>query len=558
MGLCNTITNFYALDSTPLERFLHWEEKTPDATFLRQPIDDVWKVYTYREAGREVRRLAGTLRKMLPERSHVAILSKNCAHWIISDLAIMLSGNISVPLYPTLSAAGIHDILVHSEARLILLGKLDNFQSQRPGIPSEMPRISFPFYGITEGTQWHDLMEPAESPGSKPAPDQVATIMYSSGTTGTPKGVLLTHGAFGFVGRTVAKHLGITTPERFFSYLPLSHIAERALMEMVALHSGSSISFSESLEKFQGNIQHEKPTIFGGVPRIYTKFQEGILKKLPQEKLDWLLRIPLVNGLIRKTIRKKLGFADTRVIVSGAAPSPVSQLEWFDQLGIEIAEIYGMTENTAFSHANYSKIKRGTVGQPWPGCEVKLGEGGEILVRSEALMNGYYKDEETTRSVFTDDGFLRTGDSGEIDAEGFLTITGRVKDQFKTDKGKFIAPAPIEMRILANTDIEQVCVVGMGLPQPVALVILSATGQNRDRATLIKNLENTIRELNPSLELYERIEKIVVMKEAWSIENGMLTPSLKLKRTELEKRYLPEFKAWYSHRDTVVWEEQVI
>jgi long-chain acyl-CoA synthetase len=542
--------------STPLERFLYWEKQTPDSIFLRQPIDGQWRPFTYRDAGGEVRKLASALKIHLPHRSHVAILSKNCAHWLIADLAIMLSGNISVPIYPTLSSDGIREILVHSEAKAIFIGKLDDFDKQRAGIPNELLRISFPFYGVKEGLLWEDLISDV-TPASDYSPDvnDLATIMYSSGTTGKAKGVMLTHGAFGFVGKNVATHLKILKPERFFSYLPLSHIAERALMEMVALHSGSTISFTESLDKFQENLQHEKPTIFGGVPRIYTKFQDGILKKLPQKKLDKLLRIPLVNTLIRKTIQKKLGLSEARVIVSGAAPSPVSQLAWFAKLGIEIAEIYGMTENTAFSHANFRRIKQGSVGEPWPECESKLSEEGEILVRHPALMKGYYKDDAVTKSVFTDDGFLKTGDKGTVDGDGFLTITGRVKDQFKTDKGKYIAPAPIELKLLANTDIEQVCVVGMGLPQPVALVIASATGKDKSQQELATSLQKTLTGINPSLENYERVEKIIVMKEAWSIENGLLTPSLKLKRTELEKLYLPQFSTWYEHPEVVVWEE---
>jgi long-chain acyl-CoA synthetase len=243
------------------------------------------------------------------------------------------------------------------------------------------------------------------------------------------------------------------------------------------------------------------------------------------------------------------------VIVSGAAPTPASLLRWFMKLGIEIREAYGMTENTAFSHANYPGNKIGTVGQPWPGAEVKLTDDGEILIKHEALMKGYFKDEETTAAVFTNDGFLKTGDQGSIDDEGFLTITGRVKDQFKTDKAKFIAPAPMEMMMLANTDIEQVCVVGMGIPQPIALTVLSAEGNKKSKEEISARLSQQLSTINKQLESYEQIEKAIIIKEPWTIENGLMTPSMKVKRNEIEKIFISRYPMWYRQKDTVIWEQ---
>ena len=541
---------------TPLSAFYTWEKLNPQHTFLRQPLSDNWKSWSYQEAGSEARRIASALRSLnLPPKSNIAILSKNCAHWIMADLAIMMAGYVSVPVYPTLSAQGIRQILQHSESKLIFLGKLDEYEKQQTGIDQGIHKVCFPDYGPDDGLKWQDLLHLHEplSEDHLPQPDELASIMYSSGTTGTPKGVMLTFGSFGYVGIQVKKYLRLSSPQRFFSYLPLSHIAERALMEMVAISSGSTISFTESIQKFQENLQHEQPTVFGGVPRIFSKFQEGILKKIPQRKLDRLLSIPGINIVLRNLIIKKLGLRKAPVIVCGAAPTPVSVLEWFNKLGLEIRETYGMTENTAYSHSNYRLIKNGTVGQAWPEVDVKCDANGEILVRHPALMKGYFKDDKTTAAVFTEEGFLRTGDQGFVDSQGFLTITGRVKDQFKTDKAKFIAPAPIEMKLSVNSFVDQVCVVGTGLPQPIALITLSEAGRQAPAQEVETKLQKTVQQVNAALEKYEHIQAAIIVKEMWTIESGFLTPSMKIKRNVVEKHYAPAYGEWIKRDSTVVW-----
>ena len=323
---------------------------------------------------------------------------------------------------------------------------------------------------------------------------------------------------------------------------------------MGSIYTGGSVAFAESLDTFAKNLADSKPTVFLGVPRIWTKFQQGILKKLPQKKLDTLLKIPILSGIIKKKIKTGLGLNEATNIFTGAAPTPVSLIKWFEKIGIRLQEAYAMTENACYSHVSLNdKIKIGYVGAPLPYCEVKLSEEGEILIKHEALMDGYYKEPEMTTESFVD-GYLRTGDKGEIDNEGFLKITGRVKDIFKTSKGKYIAPSPIESKLSININLEQICVVGIGIPQPIVLVVLSEEAKKKPKDEIKAGLEKTLEVVNAELDHHEVLKKLIVLKEDWTVENGLLTPTMKVKRNELEKIHTGKYEAWYEQGESVIWE----
>lgn len=547
--------------SNLVKKFCEWESTTPDRIFLRQPMGGQWKTWTYQQAGNEIRKMATALQSIdLPPKSNIAILSKNCAHWLMADLAILMAGHVSVPLYANSSPASIKQILEHSESKAIFVGKLDEYDQQKHGISSSVKIISFDFYGIADGLKWSDLMNtyPALQKIEHRPELELLTIMYTSGTTGTPKGVMFHSKAFDHTTEILIRYLNkwekLPENPQLFSYLPLCHIAERNLTEMLSCYSGATISFVESLDTFGRDLAAVQPDLFFGVPRIWAKFQEKILEKMPQKKLDTLLSIPIVSTLVKNKIKKSLGLKNAGLKGTAAAPIPVSLLQWFDKLDIRLREIYGMTENCALSHSNQEELRFGTVGKAMESVEVKFSDEDEIMTRHVALMMGYYKEPEMTAGVMTPDGFLRTGDQGKLDKDGFLTITGRVKDLFKTDKGKYISPAPIEMKLLRNPDIEQVCVVGMGIPQPIALVVLSQIGKSKSKNEVIASLEKSIHEVNPTVEHYEQLKKAVIMKEDWSIANGMMTPTMKVKRNEVEKIQVPKYPQWYAMDGVVLWE----
>lgn len=542
---------------SPLAAFLYWEKTIPEKPFLNQYIDGKLITYTYKQSGDEVRRIANTIKKLnLPNQSKIALLSKNCAHWVLADLAIIMTGNISIPIYPTFQANSIQYVLEHSESKAIIIGKLDDFESQKSAIP-DIPVISVELYGIKEGNTWEELIKNNEPLEEIPKlnPENLITIIYTSGTTGNPKGVMHTVDNFTNASNTFLENLDLPAHPKFFSYLPLSHIAERIGLEMGALFRGASMTFSHSLATFSDNLAATQPHVFFAVPRIWSKFQEKIVLSIPQKKIDKLLRLPIIGTVVKKKIKKKLGLSEAILIYSGAAPIASSLLKWYEKLGIIILQGYGMTEDCILSHSNTpTENKIGTVGKITNGAKAKLSLEGEICIMNDCLMKGYYKNPEDSAEAFDEEGYLRTGDVGEYDQDGYLIITGRAKDQFKTDKGKYISPAPIELELSKCPDIEQVCIVGMGIPQPMLLVIPSAEGKSKGKEKLNLCLMNAINEINPTLEKHEKIAKAIIMKEDWTVENGLMTPTLKIKRSNVEKIHMPNYKSWFDAEEKVIYE----
>jgi long-subunit acyl-CoA synthetase (AMP-forming) len=276
-------------------------------------------------------------------------------------------------------------------------------------------------------------------------------------------------------------------------------------------------------------------------------------------RLDRLLRLPIVGYFVRRRILRGLGLERVRVAFYGSAPTPVELIEWYRDLGLELLDAYGLTEVWAVSHLGTpGRLRPGWIGAPLPGIQHRLTEKGEVLVRTPGCMLGYYNAPETTREVIDDDGWVHTGDRGEIDDENRLRITGRVKELFKTSKGKYVAPAPIENRLLAHFRIEQACVTGATMPQPFALLVLSAAARREAEAAreeVHSAMEALRSEINASLDPHERLQTCVVVAESWTVENGLLTPTLKLKRSAIEARYEGRVAGWYASGRDVIWDE---
>ena len=500
----------------------------------------------------------------LPEKSHIGLVSKNCREWIIADLAISMSGHISVPFFPTLKSYEIEKLLDFGDVSALFVGKLENWEEMKQGVRDDMPIIAFPHYKdhskISEGKQWYDFINEfdAQTEDFKPKLKDIWTIIFTSGTTGDPKGVVLTYETLYNTKRITEDgnplKVDFSGNNDFISYMPLNHIFERVVIEHSAFRFGGTISFVESLETFGQNLNDVKPTAFQGVPRIYSKFQEKILMKMSQKKLSTLLKIPIISFILKKKLRGALGMSRVRSLVTGAAAMPLELLDWYKSIGIYITNGYGMTENCATcTNLNpYQPLGRGSVGKATSGVDLKISEQGEILMKGPFTLTCYYKNEEITNQTLRD-GWLYTGDKGYIDDDGFLYITGRVKDIFKTSKGKYIEPGVLETYFGNINEFSQLCVVGLACDQPLLMAVPSELAIKNKESVSIK-LAKILEEVNEKLDNYKKISKIILVKEDWVPENGMTTPTLKIKRAKIDEKFSDKYGEWEKSENTVIWE----
>ena len=537
-----------------------WAETMPDREFLLQPVDGVLRVTTFAEAVDQARRMAAALLGLgLNPDDKVAILAKNSAEWVLADLSIAMAGLISVPIYPTANADTIAYVLGHSEAKAIFVGKLDDPDAASNAIPKTLPSIAFPHDTIDCQHDWQQLIDSAEPIAAMHEPDKedVMTILYTSGSTGKPKGVVLSYRAYSYGCHAADSFLDIYPEDRVISYLPLAHIVERGCVVGPCLYAGTRIFFVESLQTFSHDLMTARPTVFTSVPRLWVKFQSGVLAKIPSGKLRVLLAIPIVGRIVARNVRRSLGLDQCRFVGSGSAPISPHTLRWYEKIGIDIGEGWGMTETSGLACGNFPfQSKRiGTIGIPPDGTELKIAENGELLIRSPGLFTNYLKQAQLTQESFTDDGFFHTGDKAEWDEKvEAYKITGRVKDIFKSAKGKYVAPLPIESRLSASPLLEQICVIGSGLPAPIAIVILGEAALGLPRESVTNSLEATRVQTNQQLESHERLSNIYVASTEWTIENELLTPTLKVKRDQIEARYLSTVDR--SFDAAIVWEDE--
>ncbi len=578
----------------------HAMAKYPNETMFATKYEGKWKSISTKEYINEGNTVSRGLLKLgiKPGDKIALITTATRTEWAIMDLGILQIGAISVPVYPSISAEDYNYIFNNAEIKYCFLSDAALYEKVN-SIKAEVPSLQgvFSFDEIPGVANWQEVLDLGMDPSNQGEvddiaktinPEDLATIIYTSGTTGRPKGVMLTH--HNIVSNVLASNSRIPRKKglshkdtKVLSFLPICHIFERMLFYLFQ-YNGLSIYFAESIEKMGDNIKEVEPHYMSVVPRLLEKVYDKIYDKgtsaggLKSKIFLWALSvneakqsISAPSGLKQK-LADKLVFSKWRAglggniicLVSGSAALSSRLNLLFQNAGITILEGYGLTETSPVISVNsIGNIKVGTVGHPLENLDVKIQSDGEITVKGPSVFKGYFKNEELTSEVFTPDGYFKTGDIGHVDSEGYLQITDRKKEMFKTSGGKYIAPQVIENIAKASKFIEQIMVVGEGEKMPCALIqpdfnfakawaerkgysIGTSEKEIASNEQLKQRIEKEIEEINKNLGHWEQIKKFELTPEVWSIEDGQLTPTLKLKRKAVKERYLDLYNRMYS------------
>ncbi len=526
-----------------MQTLLDYVEKNadefPQQMWLRDRSGDQFTEWNWSDANSEIHAVAAWLEQRYgPSKINIVLLSRSRAHWVLADLAIIGSGNVTVPMFTTLPASTAQYIFDFTDTRLLILGETDNWDAVQGTLPDGIDIVTLPGVEIeSPHTSWEDIVSECsgQRPRHKGEPDDLVSIVFTSGTTGVPKGVMQTHRSMIEPMRRAFEPFGLRDHPRFLSYLPLSHIAERELVAAMSVLFSGTVTFSESLATLLRDMASTKPNFFFGPPRVWEQLQQGILAKFgSQQALDDALAKN--SDGVGLQVRSMLGLDDADYLLTAAAPTPPALIHWHEKLGLVIMEGFGQTEIMATAVNTTEHRKVGSIGRLSDDVELKITDEGELVFKAPGAAIGYYKMPEKSAETFVD-GWVHTGDKGYVDENGFVYLTGRVKDYFKTIHGKFVAPPPIESSFSENDWTEQLCLLGRGYSKTVVVCVLSDIARQQDRAVIEEALFEQVVKVNEKVEKHARIGAVVMTTEPWTIENEVLTPTLKIRREKVEVRF---------------------
>jgi long-chain acyl-CoA synthetase len=513
-------------------------EQTPEKIWLRDGREEGSEDYSWGQAYEQISAVAAMLMQRIGHGEKMVVLSENRAHWVMADLAIIASGNATVSMFTTLPGATAEYIFELTETRVVFVGETSNWDQISQVLPKGVMLVTLPGVDLEQPHErWEDILDQyaGQASGYQCEPDDLISLVFTSGTTGMPKGVMQTHNSNLIPIRRSTNMFGISESPRYFSYLPLSHIAERQIVEFSSIVLGGVVYFNESLATLARDLPRARPHIFFGPPRIWEQLQQAVINKLGgKDALDAAMSQDKEG--VGELILEGLGLHEVEYCLTAAAPTPPALIHWWEELGLTLMEGFGQTEAMGVILSSHEQRRVGSIGKPIGEVQFKVTEEGELAIKADGCTPGYYRQEDKTAELIQD-GWLHTGDKVRVDEDGFIYITGRVKDYFKTIQGKFVAPPPIESAFAKNACAEQQCLLGRGFSKTVMVAVLTDEAQNMPVQDVESSVMATITEINEAIEKHARIGAVIVSREPWSIENEVLTPTLKIRRDKVEERF---------------------